>query len=459
MPAALAARLLCREYGAQAASAAESVFLPGERGIEARHDFRVALRRLRVTLLAYRDVLADCRPQKLARRAGALSRRVGVTRTRDIHRELMAAVLAARTAPQRAALEAYELSKADDSSDADDVVAFQRRWRRFEERLYTGIERWQVEHQLSGQQLAPPFSSEAAAALERATGVLERKCLAITEPEDLAGQHAARLAIKAIRYLLAPLADDDAGMRQLRGALREAQDLLGGITDAGSLRAHLRTTTTHAPTVDGRAQRTSVAALAAADRDLTQRMTQRFESLASWRKGAALSETVAVLRSVAESWRRGAAPPMEYERKWLLSGLPPDVRRVAPARLAQGYLPGDVLIERIRRVTTGRVTRWFRTVKLGRGVARIEVEEQTSPTVGKALFALTRGARVTKRRYAITDGALVWEVDEFTDRELVLLEVELPDAFATVELPAWLTPWVVREVTDDVAFTNWKLAR
>lgn len=458
-PAALAARLLCREYGAQAARAAESVFLEGQIGIDARHDFRVALRRLRVTLLAYRSALAECRPQKLARRAATLSRRVGAKRTHDVHRELMSGVLAARTAPQRAALGPYDMSDADDTSTADDAATFQRRWHRFEERLYTGIERWHETHHLSAQQLAPGFSSEAASALERATGVLERKWLAITGPEDLAGLHAARLAIKAIRYLLAPLADDDARTAQLRAALREAQDLLGGIADAGSLREHLRAATTDAQTVDGRAQRIRAIALEATDRDLTQRIMHRFDSLASWRKGVALSETVTMLHWLAESWRRGASPPMEYERKWLLSGLPPHVRTVTPARLAQGYLPGAVLIERIRSVTTGRITRWFRTVKLGRGLARIELEEQTSPTLGKALFALTLGARVTKRRYAIEDGALVWEVDEFTDRDLVLLEVELPDAATTVELPGWLTPWVVREVTDDVAFTNWKLAR
>ena len=98
-------------------------------------------------------------------------------------------------------------------------------------------------------------------------------------------------------------------------------------------------------------------------------------------------------------------------------------------------------------------------MKLGRGVARIEVEEDATPALGKALFALTRGRRVEKRRYAVSDGARTWEIDDFTDRALVLAEVEFPDANAEVEFPAWLAPYVVREVTDDAAFTNWKLAR
>lgn len=151
--------------------------------------------------------------------------------------------------------------------------------------------------------------------------------------------------------------------------------------------------------------------------------------------------------------------PMEIERKWLLSALPPRVVDVPPATLCQGYLPGEVLIERIRQVRRDGSTRWVRTVKLGSGISRIEVEEETTPELGQALFALTAGRRVTKRRYAVDDGALTWEIDEFTDRELVLAELELPSADTAVSIPAWLAPWVVREVTGNRDFTNWQLAR
>jgi len=153
------------------------------------------------------------------------------------------------------------------------------------------------------------------------------------------------------------------------------------------------------------------------------------------------------------------ALPREIERKWLISSLPPSVRAVVPAEFEQGYLPGEALVERIRRETRGGANRWMRTVKLGRGIARIEVEEEASAELGAALFALTAGRRVTKRRYAIADGALTWEIDEFTDRILFLAELELPDESTTVTFPEWLAPYVVREVTDERAFTNWQLAR
>ena len=56
-------------------------------------------------------------------------------------------------------------------------------------------------------------------------------------------------------------------------------------------------------------------------------------------------------------------------------------------------------------------------------------------------------------------GALVWEIDVFTDRELVLAEVELPAVDAAVAIPAWLTPVLDREVTGDSAYVNAVLAR
>ena len=151
--------------------------------------------------------------------------------------------------------------------------------------------------------------------------------------------------------------------------------------------------------------------------------------------------------------------PVEIERKWLLSALPPRVLDVTPATLQQGYLPGESLVERIRSTSNGEGTRWVRTVKLGRGMARIEVEEDATDDLGAALFALTPGRRVTKLRYAVPDGSLTWEIDHFTDRDLVLAEVELPTEETQVVIPSWLAPYIVRDVTDEGEFTNWQLAR
>jgi CYTH domain-containing protein len=56
-------------------------------------------------------------------------------------------------------------------------------------------------------------------------------------------------------------------------------------------------------------------------------------------------------------------------------------------------------------------------------------------------------------------GTLTWEIDEFTDRKLVLAEVELPTRDAAVEIPEWLQPHLVREVTEDEEYENARLGR
>lgn len=458
-PAALSARLLCREFAAQAARAVRDINAEGVRGVEARHGLRVALRRLRVTLQAYRTPLDTINPEKLARRAGALARRVGNARNLDVQRLLLDSVQSGRTAPQRAALERVSQATLFAAGEALDTDKLRQRWDRFATRLHASLGVWHEEHHLDAQPRTVPFSRAAADALDRASRQLVRKCAAIKGPDDTDAMHASRLAFKRVRYLIGPIAGDDAEAVAILQSLRAAQELLGGINDASELRARVSAVRPVAGDVAVRQARVTIAALDASDRDLTQRITRNFDALLSWRADASLTGHFSALQSLAATWRRGTVPPMEYERKWLLSALPPRVRGLTPSLLHQGYLAGDTLVERIRSVTDGGSTSWFRTVKLGRGIARIEVEEQTTATLGQALFALTHGKRVEKRRYAVTDGPLVWEVDDFTDRELVLVEVEFPDMNTDVTFPAWLAPWIVREVTDESAFTNWKLAR
>jgi CYTH domain-containing protein len=98
-------------------------------------------------------------------------------------------------------------------------------------------------------------------------------------------------------------------------------------------------------------------------------------------------------------------------------------------------------------------------VKGGRGLSRLEVEESCGPALFAALWPLTEGRRVFKRRHLIADGARTWAIDEFTDRALVLAEIELPSAETDVTLPTWLEPHVAREVTEESAFVNAVLAR
>ncbi len=150
----------------------------------------------------------------------------------------------------------------------------------------------------------------------------------------------------------------------------------------------------------------------------------------------------------------GNKDSLEIERKYLLSGLP-ELSRAKVFAMRQGYLPGKAIIERVRHVEQSGKSKYFRTIKTGRGLVRVELEEEIDAKFFAELWRLTRGRRVVKRRYKLGR----FEIDEFLDRKLVLAEVELKSAKEKVALPAWLEPHVVREVTTESRYVNANLAR
>jgi adenylate cyclase len=151
---------------------------------------------------------------------------------------------------------------------------------------------------------------------------------------------------------------------------------------------------------------------------------------------------------------------VEIERKYLLRELPKFPRPETVLEIDQGYVPGVNVLERVRRQRSEKDdVRYFRTVKLGRGVERLEFEDETDQRLFDHLWPLTEGKRLKKRRYVVKNGTDLWEIDEFLDRPLVLAELELARADATVEIPDWLKPALVREVTDEPQYTNRSLAR
>jgi CYTH domain-containing protein len=155
----------------------------------------------------------------------------------------------------------------------------------------------------------------------------------------------------------------------------------------------------------------------------------------------------------------GGGPGVEIERKYLLSALPARARKAPVKEIWQGWIPGKHLQERLRRVKDAKGEHFLRTVKLGRGIQRIEVEEQTPGPLFSKMWPLTKGHRVRKRRYLVKEGGLTWELDAFSDIDLFLAEVELPSADTKVDVPDWLAPCLVREVTGEDEYVNVNLAR
>jgi len=179
---------------------------------------------------------------------------------------------------------------------------------------------------------------------------------------------------------------------------------------------------------------------------------------AAWlaERGAKFFETIEVgARALCEVRRE----PLEIERKFLLSGLPEIAREAPSRRIEQGWMAGETIRERLRRVSDVSGERFYRTIKLGTGLTRAEYEESITREMFEPLWPLTKGCRVEKRRIQLRDGEWNWEIDVFEGRDLVTAEVELPSPDAVLPIPEWLAPCLVREVTGDPAYSNLNLAR
>src|SRR5262249_41430262 len=283
-------------------------------------------------------------------------------------------------------------------------------------------------------------------------------------PTDEATAPEGRILGKQLRYLLEPLVESEAVGAPAKKAvkdLKELQDILGELHDAHVLghvveqamidAATERARLLGAAVLGGQAQtgakkppprdlRPGLVAIAEVVRD---RRDLQFRALGAHRPTVDL-----LVGEVVElAGRVGVQADVEIERKYLLRGMP-DVAGAEVVEIEQGWIAGERLKERLRRMRgpDGQL-RLIRGMKLGAGLRRTAVEEECPPESFANLWPLTAGHRIVKKRYRLPDGDLTWEIDKFRDRDLVLAEVELPSETTEVIPPAWLAGFIVREVT------------
>jgi CYTH domain-containing protein len=344
-----------------------------------------------------------------------------------------------------------------------------RRLDRLRERLAT----WPARVVPEAGRPAPRFAAPLAQTLERHAEALVEG-LAGLGPDANEAAHAARIRGKRLRYLVEPFVGVVSGCEEALARLKAVQDDLGALQDSVVLADTVAQGLEDAAVEQARALAEAARdgrALPAARNDLRAglvALAQRVEGerrerglrlAQSWREGEERLALVGALQRVVDEARAHAHAGIEIERKHLLRALPPLPPGTETVDVEQGWLPGERLQERLRRVRKdGRAEHW-RTVKLGRGLTRVEVEEPCDAALFERLWPLTEGLRVTKRRHVVREGGHAFEIDEFQDRDLVLLEVELASADEEVELPGWLAPFVVREVTGEDAYVNRRLAR
>ncbi|HTO71191.1 MAG TPA: CHAD domain-containing protein [Myxococcota bacterium] len=444
---------------------------------EAVHDVRVALRRLRSLLAAYRPLLDDESAGRALTRAGKLAGQTGGARDTEVWQDWLREKREGARGRRRTVLDELlaELQARLRLERARAIEGLGDRFEELEEELRASLLTYETPVTPATSPAQPTFALAASDALRTAAAELEQALAEVSGPDDSAREHVARIAAKRVRYVLEPTRALAEGAPGLLAQLRRLQDLLGERHDRAGLAELLRGALERASLVTAQGLFEALQARdAAADRAFRTRAREnailellrnaRDEHDAHWAELASewlfgkSSGFFSALAKLAEALRRLGAPPQEIERKYLLRGLPERVRGAEAIEIEQGYLPGGAVRERLRRAVGPRSTRLTRTVKLGTGVVRAEFEEEISEHEFVRLWPLTDGARLRKRRYRVPAGSLVWEIDEFTDRPLYLAEIELPTEDTPVEIPEWLAPHLEREVTGEPEYANLNLA-
>ncbi|MDB4949884.1 MAG: domain containing protein [Gemmatimonadetes bacterium] len=459
MPAARGARLLALDRLSAAAEARSHLGDDDpDGGGNALHDFRVALRRLLAALADYRKILRGSVRRRDRKRAAALLSATGTARDAEVHARWIDGQAESLSADERKGGDWMLRRIRRDTRKADGGADLGGDFDRIDRRLRKRLSTYRMAVDGDDADGRPLLATVLGEAIQSSADRLRARLGRLTDEVDPVTVHRARLAVKRLRYLLEPFADALPGGVALFADLRAMQETLGAQHDAWLLAQRVADALLRAQEDGGRAD--VLPGLRALAERLAEAQRQRGDAVGE----ACTPERVGALCGRAESVAAAAAERgrgnLEVERKYLLRRLPRLPAEALPVEIWQGWIAGERLNERIRRTLApdGR-ERWHRTVKLGTGVSRVEVEEETPVALARRLWPLTAGRRVRKRRWKVPDGALTWEIDRFAGGKLVLAEVELPSPDHPVTLPEWLRPCLVREVTGDPRYVNLNLAR
>jgi CHAD domain-containing protein/CYTH domain-containing protein len=433
--------------------------LTGAADPEALHDYRVALRRLRSCVRAYRKELRSSVNGRITRRLRRLAQATNQPRDLQVHLAWLDGQLSGAGDVERSGIRwlAERLSAEKGRCWTDMLALDAERFPWVHSRLTSRLTRFRTTLELDEISGRRSTAVVTARRVRSASRRLQRRLDRVQTYSDRDEIHRARIAAKRLRYLIEPFATFLPACEPVIARLKELQDGFGDVHDAHVFEGELWAALADAriAALAGLELLPGLEALLAA---LNARGQHAFEHTWSSWIGEAAAPFFQSVSALADELAELVHRDREIERKFLLRGLPPLNGAMPPVDIEQGYLPGERLIERLRRIRSGDGVELVRTIKAGTGLTRLELEEPVGPDLFERLWPLTEGRRLHKQRYRIPDGELTWEIDEFLDRELVLAEVELHGRPLDVGLPPWLEPLVDREVTEDESYSNYRLA-
>lgn len=475
-----AVRLIALDLVAETVAASARLGDPAD--MEALHDFRVGLRRLRSTLSSYEQELHGSVSKKRRRQLREIASATGTARDAEVQLEWLAGRATRLTALQRAAADWLSRGLKARAGRAYAQVRGPVR-RRFERVVTPATEALAT---FTGRLDADPdatFAGAAASHLEGAMTALDEALGCVRAADDVDQAHRARIRAKRLRYLLEPLrgdarADADAAVK----TLKRLQDVLGELHDAHVLadvlaRALVRASThnarqTHAALYARRPASTRRAAapgpvrrrnlrpgLLALDRLNRDRRDALFAELARDWLGPGERALRALVADLVAALRAHAGPARaQPRRRFLLRRVPPHALDARPVLVETGWLPGDRVREWLTRTTGPAGALHERWVEQGAGLRRTSLVELPPRALFDRLWPLTTARRLVRRRYVVTDGEGSWTIDAHVGRRLVVAAAPVEPG-RELDVPAWLAPHLGAEVTANPAYDDEALAR
>lgn len=233
------ARLLALSFLDQARDARPRLADPAD--TEALHDFRVALRRLRSCLRAYRSYLDESVPRKLAKKLKKLAQATGPGRDTEVQIAWLRGRSPHLASSHRTGL-AWMLTQLEERmrhAYEDTREEIERDFDRIEEDLRRRLSVYRAEIHLGSGAPQSTLAEANAQILRIQVEELESHLARIEDADDETEGHEARISAKRVRYLLEPFVNDVPGAGPVVKRFKALQDLLGDLHDAHVLEIEL----------------------------------------------------------------------------------------------------------------------------------------------------------------------------------------------------------------------------
>ena len=200
---------------------------------EALHDFRVAIRRLRSCVRAYRTELQGSVSKQMRRRLRKLTLATNAGRDSEVHLSWLRNQVG-RLGPEHTEGLAWLIGRLEGRTYETLATATSDVGRRFVKlaaKLRPRLEILRIQVRSGRSSERPSFRQVTSELIRRHVADLGESLKAVRTAENMAEAHTARIAAKRLRYLLDPLTRRAPGAKGLTSQLKSLQDVLGHLHD------------------------------------------------------------------------------------------------------------------------------------------------------------------------------------------------------------------------------------